>query len=110
MIRAADALALPTAQLTEEEKEAVDKLEVHIDAAIRSAMQYHGIELQINEVRREVITEMQLRLRAAGYSSQWEPRVERSKLNPNKGTLVGFELSLCPTDEAYREAVLKKLS
>lgn len=106
MISATDALRLPSAQLTGEEAAAADSLEAKIESGIRAAMERRGIDLQTNETRGNVIAEINQRLKAAGWVVQWRARVEppRVGLTP---TLVGYDLSLAPSDEAYRAAAAR---
>lgn len=104
MIQAAEALRLPIAQLSPEELEAADKLEAEIDAAVRENMTRSGVNFQSAEKRAGVITEINLRMKAAG----WEPSIQiMSDVHPlNKAiqVVVGFRMALPPSEESFRAA------
>lgn len=104
MIPAAEALKLPTAQLTDEERAAADKLEADIEEHVRVGMQRRGVDLSIKEINGNVIAEVNQRLKAAGFTPQWQAQVERHKLNAALQAHVGYKLSLSPSDQAYTEA------
>ena len=101
MISAVDALRLPSAQLSEEERAGADKLEIEIEIHIRKFMERRGCDFETKETRGNVIAEINQRLKAAGYVPQWKPLLERHKLNNAAVTHVGFGLSLAPSDPAY---------
>jgi uncharacterized protein YcbX len=104
VIPAVEALQLPGAALSAEEREAADKLELAIEAHVRSKMTRQGVTFVTEETRGEVIADVNQRLKAAGYQSQWTAQVEQHPLNKALQRVVGFSLSLAPTDESYRNA------
>lgn len=110
MMTAVEALSLPTAKLSAEDVEAADKLETLIELHVKSNMKRQGVVLEISEVRGDVIADVSQRLKDAGYQVQWTPLVEQHPLNKAQQKLVGFRLSLAPTDESYRAAARVALS
>jgi hypothetical protein len=110
MIPAAEALALPSAQLTDEEKAAADKLEALIEEHVRMGMRRNGVNLQTPMTHPGIITEVNQRLRTAGWVGEWQPLLETNSLNRAMQKHVGFKLSLYPTDESYRTAARATLS
>lgn len=106
MIPATEALRLPSAQLTEEERTAAEVLEKAIDTHIRQHMEWRGCQIKITEVRLNVIAEINQRLKAAGYQADWHRMAERSQVTGEE-RLVGFLLVLAPLDEAYRAAAAR---
>lgn len=101
MISAAEALRLPSAQLTSEESTASDALETAIEAHVRLKMERRGCEYTTEEKRPNVIAEVNQRLKRAGYQPQWQALVQQGKFSNNR-VHMGFSLSLAPTDEAYQ--------
>ena len=106
MISAAEALRLPSAQLTPEESTAADTLEDEIETHVRQHMERRGIEFSTKEKRGNVIAEVNQRLKGAGYLPQWQAIIEQGKFSTNR-VHTGFGLSLAPTDEAYRAATAR---
>lgn len=102
MIPAVEALALPTAVLTAEQKADADKLEEEIDKAVRGHMQRNGLDMQVKQTDAAVIAEVNQRLRAAGYGARWSPMIEQHRLNAAVQNHVGFNLNLFPSDDAYK--------
>jgi hypothetical protein len=101
VISPSEALALPTAQLTADELRIVSTIEANIDDAIRQAMAYRGIEIDIRNSNVNVIAELNLRFRNAGWITQWQAKIEGNQFNQAVKTCVGFHLTLTPKDEAY---------
>ena len=101
---------LPCAQLTEDEISGVAKLEGEIETHVRAQMKRNGIVLETDETRGAVIIEVTQRLRAAGYQTQWQPKIEQNRFNQAVQKLAGYTLILAPTDEAYRAAAAAQLS
>ena len=110
MIPAVEALQLPTAQLSPEELAAADKLELFIEEHVKTNMTHQGANIEIKEGRPDIIANVSQRLKAAGYQAQWAPLVEPHPLNKAQQVLVGFRLSLAPSDESYRAAARAVLS
>lgn len=110
MISAVEALQLPRAQLSVEDKEAADALEIAIEAFVHDNMEWRGLQFTSKEKRPNAIAEVMQRLKAAGYETRLEFVVEQHPLNKAMQQLVGFQLSLSPSDEAYRAAAKSLLS
>jgi hypothetical protein len=103
---AAEALLLPSARLTDDERAAVDKLEKAIDEHVHKSMAYRGVDFTGKETNLNVLAEVNQRLKDAGYTLEWKYLVERHQLNAALTKMVGFQLVLGPSDEAYRAARL----
>lgn len=108
MITAAEALQLPTAQMTAEESEAVDKLMALIEKSIRESMQHYGIDLTVGTPHRTVVNEVNHRLVLAGWTTEWQPITEKSRF-ANAETIKGFRLSLAPSKDSREEAARLRL-
>jgi hypothetical protein len=104
VIRAEAALRLPTAQLSEEELRKADTVEREIETLVLKGMERRGVDLNIAETSSNIIAEVNQRLKQAGYNAQWQALIESHPLNKAMNKLVGFKLSLSPTDESYRAA------
>jgi hypothetical protein len=104
MISAAEALSLPRAQLTAEEKAAADALESLIDENVRISMSRRGCNIEGKEFNPNVIAEVNQRLKTAGYMTNWQFVIEQNRFNKAVQQPIGFRLELFPTDEAYRKA------
>ena len=104
MIRAADALKKPTAQLSAEEKAAVDAIESELEKLIDEKMEFRGVDFLSKESRPNVVAELNQRLKAAGYEPHIEMMLERHPFNAALMKLSGFKLMLAPSDAAYQEA------
>lgn len=107
MISAAEALRLPSAQLTPEESASADALEMSIESYVRLKMERRGCEYTTPETRPNIIAEVNQRLKTAGYQPQWQALVEQSVVKGAAPRHVGFKLALAPTDEAYRAATAR---
>ncbi len=110
MISAVEALALPSAQLAPEEIEAAYVLESEIEKHVRADMTRNGVAIQGREKNPNVIAEVNQRLRAAGWSTNFEFIVDKHRLNAALTTTVGYRLLLTPSDESYRTAARAILS
>ena len=108
MISAAEALLLPTAQLSEEEEAGAKKLMREIEAHVRASMEYRGVDFETSETRPNVLARCNQLLKRAGYVTEWRPRVKQSRLG--QPTVDGFSLTLPPSDAAYAEALALALS
>lgn len=104
MITAVEALALPTAQLTEEEKTAADDLERLIDEHVRKGLQHRGVDLDISCTNGNVLSAVTHRLIEAGWIAEWTPITKQHALYRNRIEHVGFKLSLRPSVKAYQDA------
>ena len=109
MISPSEALQLPTAQLNDEEASAADGLMLLIDEHVRKGMTRAGVDLTTKMTNRNVVAEVNCRLRALGWITEWRPIVEQHRLNAAVQNHTGFQLSLIPSDEAYKEATRSKL-
>ena len=106
MIPAAQALRLPRAQLTPEEKHAADVLEQAIENHVTAHMTRAGCEepFTTKEKRPAVVAEVTQRLKRSGWIPVWHRLVEQGQFSNNQ-VVVGWRLAgLGPTDEAYRAA------
>ncbi len=103
MIRAVEALRLPSAKLSPEERSAADALEGAIDAFVRQHMVRGCLSYDARETRVPVVTEVQCRIRAAGWKLDVLGLNQRSAVS-NREMTVGYRFMLTPTDEAYRAA------
>lgn len=110
MIPANEALLLPTARLSEEERTAADKLDAEIDLAIRANMERRGMDMKCKETNANVVAEINRRLVRAKYKPQWKPISEPHPLNKALLIHTGWNLSIAPTDLAYDEADLAERS
>lgn len=105
MITAAEALALPGAQLTAVEVEAVEHLLGLLDSHVRTKMDRGGCDVQVTETRRSVIAEVNQRLKRSGWQTNWQAMVQRSQLDPSRTQIAGYALTLAPDDSAYMSAL-----
>lgn len=110
MIPASEALTLPTATLSNEERDAADKLEILIEEHVRKEMTRFGIDLQTSVTNKNVVAEVNYRLRMMGWVTNWQPIVEKHRFNAAMSVHSGFTLSLLPTDESYNVAARAVLS
>ena len=103
MIHATEALKLPTAQLNDADKAAVDEYEKVIEQHILKSMERRGCELKLDlsEKDANVIAELNQRVKMAGYNPKWQQLVEQHPLNKAVTKTLGFLLFICPSDESY---------
>ena len=104
MIRAEEALRLPSAQLSEAELKRVDLIMSEIETGIRVGMKYNGMTMTLKESDASVIAAVHQRLKLAGFNAQWNQLVEAHRLNKALRECVGYQLTIGPSDEAYRAA------
>jgi hypothetical protein len=102
VIPAIEALQLPSAVLSDEERAAADELEKMIEEHVRKRMEFRGIEMEGKETRSNVLAAVNHRLVAAGYNAQWQLQANKHPLNAALTQIVGFKLSLSPNADAYR--------
>jgi hypothetical protein len=110
VIAAVDALKLPSAQLSDDERLAADKLEVAIEAHVLNNMRVNGVDFKTEELRPVVIAEVNQRLKRAGWQTQWQPLLEQHALNKAAVKHTGFGLNLAPSDAAFTEAFRSTLA
>jgi hypothetical protein len=110
MISAVEALALPTALLTDEELKAADNLVNAIEHQIHGHMRRNGVTLEGTESRPHVIAEVNQRLKEAGYEANWQLVFDQHPLNKALTRPAGYKLGISPTDESYRAAARAALS
>lgn len=102
MINAAEALALPTAQLSEEDLKLVEHIEAQLAEAIKTKMERRGVDVKLDGVTNaNALAELNQRLKRAGWMPSWQPLVEPHPLHQNKQRLTGYMLSLAPHDSSY---------
>lgn len=104
MIRAAAALRLPCAQLTEDESKIVDKILAEIDDGIRKAMRRNGFEFQTNCTSPAAMSTVVTVLQDHGYVVQCQPIVQPPRFQGGRPTLNGYALSCAPSREAIEES------
>lgn len=105
MIPAHEALLLPTALLSEEQRARADALETLIDQYVRANMERRGCDFDTEETDLNVVAEVNQRLKAAGYNVNWQQLAKPNRLNPQGAMkLVGFRLAISPTTESYQKA------
>jgi hypothetical protein len=109
MIASTEALMLPSAKLKEDEAAAADGLLVLIDDHVKKGMCRYGVDLETKMTNRNVIAEVNQRLRRAGWVTEWHPILEQHRLNAAVQNVTGYSLALYPKDEAYTEADRKTL-
>ena len=106
MIQASDALALPTARLSEEQMLVASQVLAEIFAHARTAMGFRGFDFRVTSTTDgNVIAYCNQRMRRAGWLTSWQPLVEKNPNNPREHTIVGWGLNAQPTDESYRIAM-----
>lgn len=104
MIDASDALLLPRAQLTEDERKAADAMETAIEAHVHLTMQRGGTSaFHTAENNQNVVAEVNWRLVRANWSPEWHAKMVRGQFS-DQMTCVGYQLTMRPTQEAYRAA------
>jgi hypothetical protein len=103
VIAAIEALRLPSAVLTDEERVAVDKLEKDIEEYVLANMSFRGVEMEGKETRANVLSAVNHRLVTAGYNAQWNLIANKHPLNAALTQIVGFKLSLSPNADAYKQ-------
>ncbi len=102
MIPASEALDLPTAQLTDDQRVRVEKLEALIEAHVRNAMERRGCDFHTTETDNNVVAEINQRLKAAGWITQFMRLQEPNPLNRGAPRDIGFMIHLGPSDDAYK--------
>lgn len=101
MISAVEALRLPSAMLTDEERTAADRIEAELEIHVRKYMEFRGVDFKTTETRNNVIAELNQRLKAAGWSTQWQRMSRPNRLSGGAQECVGHMLFIAPTDESY---------
>lgn len=103
-MKAADALLLARARLTEGEKALVALLEQQISDYAVLHMEYSGLHgFTTSETNGNVIAEVNRRLRRDGWFTQWLPAYGKPT-KEGKQQLTGWKLDATPLDAAYIEA------
>lgn len=102
MIPAVEALALSSAQLSDAQKTEADKLEAEIEKAVRGHMARNGLDMTVKQADPAIIAEVNQRLRAVGWSANWTPLTEEHRLNKAMRNIIGYGVSLFPSDDSYR--------
>lgn len=105
MISAVQALRLPCAQLTPKQRDAADALDQSLSAFAEANMERRGVNgFQTRETDPNVIAEVNVRLKAAGWDVQLEPMATQSAINPRQGVHVGWKINLAPSVASYAAA------
>lgn len=111
MINAAEALALPSAQLSDDDVSLLSSLTMQISETIQSKMERRGLEMRLEGVTNgNVLAEINQQLKQSGWQPQWQPIVEQHPLNKTQQRVSGYILVLAPTDSAYAEYRSKLLA
>lgn len=106
MIRAADFLRLPNAQISEKEQAAFEtEVLPQIEARLRAAGKYDGVELEFPGITRHYAVRLTHMLEPLGWICTWVYWEKPSKYSSNI-MQRGFTLQLQPNDKAYEEAGL----
>ena len=100
MILASDALRLPCAQLTENDREIVDKLLREIEEGIRTRMRRNGFDFQTNNTNPAAMFEVVCVLQDHGFAVNCQLLAQPPRLQGGQPTHVGYALSVVPTKEA----------
>jgi hypothetical protein len=110
MIHAKDALRLPDAQLTDDDRAIVDKLLRELDDGIRRHMKQNGFEFTTNNTNAAAMFVVMTILQDHGFVVQCTPIVNQSRIAGGQGTHVGYQLHCVPSAESIKEAreTLKK--
>ena len=98
---AAEALGLPCAQLSEEERQRVKDLETEIENQIHQKMARRGMEVNLMETNPNVMAELGQRAKNAGYKVEMLPLTKRNRFNTAAEDHVGWRFIMIPGDEAY---------
>jgi len=101
MISAIEALQLPSATLNEDELAAANMLEAEIEAHVRKFMQRRGPEqFTTKELRGNVVSEVNQRLKAAGWSPVWLQISEQSRVT-GQVAIIAYKLDCPPSDASF---------
>jgi len=101
MIPAVEALDLPSAQLTADELAAANMLEAELEAHVRKFMQRRGPEpFRTPEIRGNVISEVNQRLKLAGWAPIWSQLGEQSRVT-GKLTINAYQVDFPPSDDSF---------
>lgn len=103
-MKAADALLLARARLTDSEKALAALLEKQIHDYAETHMEYSGLHgFTTSETNGNVIAEVNRRLRRDGWFTQWVPAYSKPTKD-GKQQMTGWKLDATPLDAAYNEA------
>ena len=97
---AAEALRLPTAQLSQEENDLVDKICKEINDGINKGMKRNGFEFTTSCANGAVVFEVVSELQSADYMVQIQMQVEQPRFQGAQPTVRGYTLTCMPTKEA----------
>ena len=105
MITAREALALPSARLSDSDREAVERFLAEADAFVRANMGRIGCAMPINplEVNEAIAVETCLRLKRCGYNAAFQKLGQPGAIS-NQPVVTGFFLTMQPTDDSYEMA------
>lgn len=99
---AAEALRLPSAQLTEDETKIVDKLvALFNDEVTEGKMKLSGMPFETNNNNPNAMTKFLFLAEEAGYAVQCQADIQPNRFNP-KGppTINGYRVIFSPTKES----------
>ena len=102
MITATEALRLPSAQLTHDERKGVVALLEKIDLEVRTGMKLNGIVIATDEIRPPVNAAVMQTLIRAGWNVAFHPIVVQSKVAGSKPYHTGFNMELTPSVASFK--------
>lgn len=97
MITASEALRLPSAQLTEDDKGIVAKLLREIETGIQTSMKRNGFEFQTNNTNPAAMFEVVVILQEHGFTVQCQPLLNQPAIHGGRPTHVGYALQCAPS-------------
>lgn len=104
IISAAEALRLPSAQLTDDDVRVVNKILTEIDAGIRRSMHRNGFEFQTNCTNAAAMFEVATVLQDRGYVVNCQPIVRPPRIQGGPPTHEGYTITCAPSREAIAES------
>ena len=103
MIRAAEALLLPSARLSQEQTDAAIRLEAEAEAAVQARGTQNGANFRTTEKDGSVIAAVDWRLKRVGWLAEWVPETMTSQVT-RRPFVSGYVVALRPSDAARAEA------
>jgi hypothetical protein len=96
VITALEALRLPGAQLTDQQRQILRQVLADIDAWVRSHMQRCGVEMNLRITDANIVAEVSRLLRRASWNPQWLKLSEAAKVQGAEPLHIGYRLLLAP--------------
>jgi ssRNA-specific RNase YbeY (16S rRNA maturation enzyme) len=101
-IEAANALALPVAQLSSEEKREVDKLLDGMRSYMQLNMQYRGIDYKTDVTNMNVVAAVREIIRRHGFDVQVLAMQENARLQGAAPRVIGHIILCAPSSATYQ--------